>query len=92
MTRQEAQSLERAIGADIDRTPALRDAVLVGGVEEVLGGHTSSTTGRETSEYRVRLLLVHPGDLPDLVASRAEWDAVKTTLLGQRHLSGSRSL
>jgi hypothetical protein len=90
MTRHEAQALERAIGADIDRTPVLRDAVLVGGVEEVLSVHTTSTAGAETPEYRVRLLLVHPGSLPNLVASRAEWDTVKTKLLEQRHLTGSR--
>jgi hypothetical protein len=90
MTRHEAQALERAIGADIDRTPALRDAVLVGGVEEVLGVYKTSAAGRETPEYRVRLLLVHPGNLPNLVASRVEWEAVKTKVLEQRHLTGNR--
>jgi hypothetical protein len=90
MTRHEAKALERAIGADIDRTPALRDAVLVGGVEEMPAVHTSSAAGRETPEYRVRLLVVHPGDLPNLVASRAEWEAVKMALLEQRYPTGSR--
>jgi hypothetical protein len=90
MTRHEAQALECAIGHDIDRTPALRDAVLVGGVEEMPGVYTASAAGRETPEYRVRLLIVHPGDLPNLVSSSAEWEAVKTKLLRQRHLAGSR--
>jgi hypothetical protein len=89
MTRHEAQALECAIGHDIDRTPALRDAVLVGGVEEVPSAHAAGTV---TPEYCVRLLIVHPGNLPHLVASGAEWDAVKTALLRQRQLTGSRGI
>ena len=92
MTRHEAKTLEREIGGDIDRTPALRDAVLVGGVEEVPSVHTSTAAGTVTPEHCVRLLIVHPGNLPQLVASRAEWDAVKTALLRQRQLTGSRGI
>ncbi|HEV2456982.1 MAG TPA: hypothetical protein VGS80_01355 [Ktedonobacterales bacterium] len=92
MTRHEARALERAIGEDIDRTLALRDLVLVGGVEEVPSAHAASAAGTVTAEYCVRLLIVHPGNLPHLVASRAEWNAVKTALLRQRQLTGSRSI
>ena len=92
MTRHEAKTLERAIGDDIDRTPALRDAVLVGGVEQVPSAHAASAAGTVTPEYCVRLLMVHPGNLPHLVASRAEWEAVKIALLRQRQLTGSRGI
>jgi hypothetical protein len=89
MTRQEAQALEHEIGDDIDRTPPLRDVVLVGGVEEVPRLHTSPSAGDEAPEHVVRLLIVHPSHLQSVVSSRAEWYAVKAALLSQRHLTGS---